>query len=74
MARHSGREALRRIPHLAVGERRARYDIGDEIARRHGVWVVTTGCGEEMNTTLATWNRDRVRCPECLAATTNPPD
>lgn len=55
-------------PHLAVGESERRHDLGDELARRHGVRIVAVACGrEEVPTTLATRRPDLVRCPECVA-------
>ncbi len=63
-----GRRALERIPHLAVGEPVRRHDLGDEIARQHGVFVAPVACGQlDVNTTLTTRRTDRVRCECCRA-------
>ena len=66
MARRRAR--IREIPHLAITSATWRHDIGDEIARRAGVPMVTTACGIEETTTLTTRREDRVRCPKCRAA------
>ncbi len=67
--RVAGRRRLESIPHLTVGPAVKRHDLGDSLARQHGVWVAPVACGEAgVNTTLTTHRLDRVRCPECLAA------
>jgi hypothetical protein len=64
------RARIREIPHLAVTPVTWRHDIGDEIARRAGMPMVTTACGIEETTTLTTRREDRVRCPNCLQVIT----
>jgi hypothetical protein len=65
---------MRNFPHLAVTPVKTRYDIGDEVARRHGVPVVTTACGEQVTNTLATRRQDLVRCSACLASADTRPN
>lgn len=61
-------ERLQRIPHMQASDVRT-----VDVPAQHGViahrnFLVTTACGEEMPTTLVTRRRDKVRCPDCLAA------
>lgn len=68
----TARERLAAIPHLQVGDKVKRHDIGDDLARRHGVWVAPVACDRgQMPTTLVTRNRERVKCSACLEARTD---
>lgn len=53
------------IPHLAIGPITVRYDIGDELARKHGIPMVPTACGLFVPSTLSTRTVERVRCRDC---------
>lgn len=65
----TGRERLAAVPHLQTGEKVKRYDLGDALARQHGVWVAPVACDRgQMPTTLVTRSRERVKCSACLEA------
>lgn len=62
------RRALRTIPHLRAGEKFKTFELGDALAREHGVWLVPVLCGKpEVMTTLTTSREGHVRCPDCRA-------
>jgi hypothetical protein len=62
------RRAIFAVPHMAVTARRRGADYVVPGIGAVSSWVVSTACGKEKSTTLVTWSRAAVRCPDCRAA------
>lgn len=64
------RSFLTRVgPHRRAGEVVIRHDLGDAIARQHGMAMVRVLCGRGdpngVTTTITTTSDERTRCPNC---------
>lgn len=56
------------FPHMAAGPAKIRYDVGDAVARRNGMPMVPTACGDQIVSTLTTNRADKVVCGICNSA------